>query len=61
MDNKSLSHVRWKCQYNIVFIPKYIREDTSYEVTDNRHSVTFVTKLDRDRIYKDLFEKPGEL
>lgn len=23
MDNKSLSHVRWKCQYHIVFIPKY--------------------------------------
>ena len=23
MDNKSLSHTRWKCQYNIVFIPKY--------------------------------------
>ena len=22
MDNKSLSHVRWKCQYHIVFIPK---------------------------------------
>ena len=23
MDNKSLSHTRWKCQYYIVFIPKY--------------------------------------
>ena len=23
MDNKSLSHTRWKCQYHIVFIPKY--------------------------------------
>lgn len=23
MDNKSLSHVRWKCQYHIVFILKY--------------------------------------
>ena len=23
MDNQSLSHVRWKCQYYIVFIPKY--------------------------------------
>ena len=23
MDNKSLSNVRWKCQYHIVFIPKY--------------------------------------
>lgn len=23
MDNQSLLHVRWKCQYHIVFIPKY--------------------------------------
>lgn len=23
MDNKSLSHSRWKCQYHIVLIPKY--------------------------------------
>ena len=23
MDNRSLSHTRWKCQYHIVFIPKY--------------------------------------
>lgn len=23
MNNKSLSHTRWKCQYHIVFIPKY--------------------------------------
>lgn len=23
MDNKSLSHTKWKCQYHIVFISKY--------------------------------------
>lgn len=23
MDNKSISHTSWKCQYHIVFIPKY--------------------------------------
>jgi len=23
MDNKSLSYTKWKCQYHIVFIPKY--------------------------------------
>jgi len=23
MDTQSLSHTRWKCQYHIVFIPKY--------------------------------------
>lgn len=35
MDNRSISHTRWKCPYHIVFIPKYrkkvlygkIRED----------------------------------
>jgi putative transposase len=26
MDSKSLSHCRWKCQYHIVFIPKYRRK-----------------------------------
>ena len=26
MDNKSLSHTRWNCQYHIVFIPKYRRK-----------------------------------
>ena len=36
-----------------------IKEDSSYELTDNRHSITFVTKLDRDRIYEDLFRKLG--
>mgnify|MGYP004455675355 FL=1 len=23
MDNKGLSNTKWKCQYHIVFIPKY--------------------------------------
>ena len=23
MDNTSLSHTKWKCQYHIIFIPKY--------------------------------------
>ena len=36
-----------------------IKEDSSYELTDNRHSITFITKLDRDRIYEDLFRKLG--
>ena len=26
MDEHSLSHTRWKCQYHIVFIPKYRRK-----------------------------------
>lgn len=37
-----------------------IREDSSYELTDNRHVITFVTKLDRDKIYNDLFKKLGD-
>ena len=27
MDNQSLSHTKWKCQYHVVFIPKYRRRD----------------------------------
>ena len=38
-----------------------INKDTSYEVTNNKHNINFVTKLNRDKIYKDLFEKLGEL
>ena len=26
MDSQSLSHKRWKCQYHIVFIPKYRKQ-----------------------------------
>ena len=26
MDNNSLAHAKWKCQYHIVFIPKYRRK-----------------------------------
>ena len=26
MDEQSLSHTRWKCQYHIVYIPKYRRK-----------------------------------
>ena len=37
-----------------------IKKDSSYELTDNRHVITFVTKLDRDKIYNDLFKKLGE-
>ncbi len=26
MDEKSLSHTRWKCQYHVVIVPKYRRK-----------------------------------
>ena len=34
-----------------------IKEDTSYELTKNKHKITFVNYLDADKIYKDLFNK----
>lgn len=37
-----------------------IKEDTSYELTNNKRMITFVTKLDKDKIYEDLFKKLGE-
>lgn len=33
MDSKSLAHTRWKCQYHIVFIPKY-RKKVLYNLSD---------------------------
>lgn len=36
-----------------------IREDSSYELNDNRHTINFTTKLDRDKIYNNLFKKLG--
>ena len=49
MDNKSISHTRWKCQYHIVFIPKYrkktlygkVREDVREDV---REIITILCK-----------------
>ena len=35
-------------------------EDTSYELTENRHKITFVNDLDPNKIYKDLFKKLTE-
>ena len=37
-----------------------IKDDTSYEPTNNKRMITFVTKLDRDKIYEDLLKKLGE-
>ena len=34
-----------------------IKDDTSYEPTNNKRMITFVTKLDRDKIYEDLFKR----
>ncbi len=34
-----------------------IKEDTSYELTENRHKITFVNYLEPNKIYNDLFRK----
>lgn len=37
-----------------------IRSDTSYELTNNRHTITMINDIDVDKVYKDLFKKLGE-
>ena len=37
MDNRSLSHTRWKCQYHIVFIPKYRKKVLYGKVKEELH------------------------
>ena len=34
-----------------------IKEDTSYELTENRHKITFVNYLEPNKIYNDLFKE----
>lgn len=36
-----------------------INEDSSYSQTNSEYKINFVTKLDRNKIYKDLFDKLG--
>ena len=36
-----------------------IKEDTSYEVTTNKHNITMVNYIDVNSVYNDLFEKLG--
>ena len=36
-----------------------ILDDTSYDLVKNTRKVTFVTKVNRDEIYKDLFNRLG--
>ena len=35
MDNKSISHTKWKCQYHIVFIPKYRKKVLYGKIRDD--------------------------
>ena len=35
----------------------HIKEDTSYEITNNRRNITIITDIDRNKVYEDLFKK----
>ena len=49
MDNKSLSHTKWKCQYHIVFIPKYRKKQLYGRLKEDvREVITILCK------YKDV-------
>ena len=37
-----------------------VKDDTSYELTDNKHKITMVNYIDVNKVYNDLFEKLGE-
>ena len=46
MDKKRLSHTSWKCQYHIVFIPKYRKNDTQFrEVFHMKKTITILLSL----------------
>lgn len=32
-----------------------IKEDTSYDLTNDRHKITIITDINKDKIYEDLF------
>ena len=49
MDSKSLSHTKWKCQYHIVFIPKYRKKQLYGRLKEDVREV--ITMLCR---YKDV-------
>ena len=37
-----------------------IKDDTSYELTSDRHKITMIKDIDSNKIYKDLFKRLGE-
>ena len=37
-----------------------INDDTSYELTDDKHKITIINDLSVNKIYNDLFKKLGE-
>ena len=50
MDKKSLSHTAWKCQYHIVFIPKYRKKKLYGTVrTDVRDIIKIIMPVQERR------------
>ena len=37
-----------------------IKDDMSYELTENKHKITMINYIDVNKVYEDLFEKLGE-
>ncbi len=37
-----------------------IKDDTSYELTENNHKITMVNYIDINKIFNDLFKKIGD-
>lgn len=37
-----------------------IKDDTSYELTKDRHKITMVNYIDVNKVYADLFKKLGD-
>lgn len=59
MDNKSLSHTRWKCQYHIVFIPKYWKK-VLYGLWARGYYVETVGNITDEAVQKYIKEQAEE-
>lgn len=55
MDNKSLSHTRWKCQYHIIFILQYRKKTLYGKVREDVKEI--LTTLCRIKMMKLLQEQ----
>lgn len=56
MDNKSLSHTKWKCQYHIVFIPKYRKKILYGRVrNDVREIISTLCFINQNIVFDYLF------
>lgn len=62
MDSKSLSHTRWKCQYHIVFIPKYRKKKLFGQLKlDVREVISTLCRYKGVEIMKSYLYPPFEM